>query len=85
MTEPSISTTAQDTLTIADAGSLSLTGTLPNATVGAAYSQSLTATGGTTPYTYSITAGSLAAGLTLSQSGDAAVINRVIVGWATQF
>lgn len=72
---PSISTTAQDTLTIADAGSLSLTGTLPNATVGAAYSQSLTATGGTTPYTYSITAGSLPAGLTLSQSGDAAVIS----------
>jgi len=72
---PTLTTTTQDTITISGAGSLSLTGTLPNATVGAAYSQSLTATGGTTPYTYSITAGSLPPGLSLSQSGNAAVIS----------
>lgn len=72
---PTLTTTAQDTLTISGAGSLSLTGTLPNATQGAVYSQSLTATGGTTPYSYLITAGSLPAGLSLSQSGDSAVIS----------
>jgi prepilin-type N-terminal cleavage/methylation domain-containing protein len=36
------------------------------ARVGAAYSQTLVASGGTTPYTWSISAGSLPAGLTLS-------------------
>jgi len=45
------------------------TTTLPAATIGAAYSQTLTATGGTTPYTWSVTSGTLASGLTLSTSG----------------
>jgi hypothetical protein len=39
--------------------------TLPGATVGTAYAQSFTATGGRAPYTYAVTAGSLPAGLTL--------------------
>jgi hypothetical protein len=43
--------------------------TLPAATVGAAYSQTITADGGTSPYTYSVTTGSLPAGLTLSSAG----------------
>jgi len=43
--------------------------TLPNATVGVAYSQTLTATGGTSPYTWSIASGTLPAGLTLNSSG----------------
>jgi hypothetical protein len=42
------------------------TTSLPGATVGAAYSQSLSATGGTLPYTWAISAGSLPAGLSLS-------------------
>jgi hypothetical protein len=45
------------------------TGSLSNGTVGTAYSQTLTATGGTTPYTWSISSGSLPAGLSLSSSG----------------
>jgi len=45
------------------------TTTLSGATVGAAYSQTLAATGGTTPYKWSISAGSLPAGLTLSSTG----------------
>lgn len=45
-----------------------LSGTLPNPTNGVAYSQSLTLTGGQTPVTYSISAGSLPAGLTLNTS-----------------
>ena len=44
--------------------------TLPSAQVGVAYSQTITASGGTSPYhNFSVTAGSLPAGLTLSSSG----------------
>lgn len=43
--------------------------TLGGATVGAAYSQSFSATGGTAPYTFSLSAGALPAGLTLSSTG----------------
>ncbi|WP_167468688.1 putative Ig domain-containing protein [Janthinobacterium lividum] len=39
------------------------------ATVGTAYSQTLTAAGGTSPYTYTISAGALPAGLSLSSGG----------------
>ena len=42
---------------------------LPGATVGTAYSQTLQATGGVSPYTWSISAGSLPAGLTLATTG----------------
>lgn len=44
-------------------------GALPNATAEAPYSHAFNASGGTTPYTYSLTAGSLPAGLALSSSG----------------
>ncbi len=43
--------------------------TLPAATVAAAYNQTITASGGTSPYSYAITAGTLPAGLTLSSGG----------------
>ncbi|MBU6199763.1 MAG: putative Ig domain-containing protein, partial [Xanthomonadaceae bacterium] len=43
--------------------------TLPAATVGIAYSQTITASGGTSPYTYAVTVGTLPAGLTLSSAG----------------
>jgi hypothetical protein len=43
--------------------------TLPGATTGTRYSQKLSAHGGTTPYTYRISAGSLPAGLTLALDG----------------
>ena len=42
---------------------------LPAGEVGALYSQTLGASGGTTPYTWSITGGSLPAGLSLNTSG----------------
>jgi hypothetical protein len=45
------------------------TTSLPGGTVGSAYSQTLTASGGTTPYTWSITVGALPAGLSLSTAG----------------
>jgi hypothetical protein len=43
--------------------------TLPHATAGVAYSQTLTANGGSGPYTFVLTAGALPAGFTLSSSG----------------
>jgi hypothetical protein len=44
-------------------------GALPNATQGAVYSQSLTATGGTGSYTWAVTNGNLPGGLSLSVDG----------------
>ncbi len=43
---------------------------LPSATVGAAYRQTITANGGTSPYTFAVTSGSLPAGLALSSGGS---------------
>jgi hypothetical protein len=51
------------------AAALSITTTsLPNGTVGVAYSATLAATGGTTPYSWSVSAGSLPAGLSLNST-----------------
>jgi len=46
-----------------------VTVSLNAATVGSAYSQTLSATGGSTPYTWSVASGSLPAGLNLSAAG----------------
>jgi type VI secretion system secreted protein VgrG len=43
--------------------------TLPNATVGVAYIQTLTGSGGTAPYSFAVTGGALPPGLTLASSG----------------
>jgi len=43
--------------------------TLPSGTANSGYSQNLEASGGTSPYTWSITSGSLPAGLTLASTG----------------
>jgi hypothetical protein len=51
---------------------------LPNSTAGVAYSQSLTATGGTPTYSFSIASGSLPLGLSLSSTG-------LLSGTTTQF
>jgi len=57
---------------IVNAAPLSITTTsLPNGTVGASYSQTLAATGGITPYSWSVTSGSLPAGLSLTASTGA--------------
>ncbi len=45
------------------------TASLPDGQASVAYSQTLTASGGATPYTWAITSGSLPAGLSLSSSG----------------
>src|SRR6185503_1549032 len=45
------------------------TSSLPGGTVGTAYSQSLAASGGTPPYSWSLASGTLPAGLSLSTAG----------------
>ncbi len=55
-------TVSAPTLTVAPA-------TLPNPALGTAYSQPLTASNGTAPYTYAVTSGALPAGLSLSSAG----------------
>ena len=68
-TGPFSATSGTLTLTV-NAPTIALTpSTLTNPVVGAAYSQNITASGGTAPYTYAITAGALPAGLSLSSTG----------------
>lgn len=57
------------TLTIIAALSISTTSPLPTGEIGVPYSQTLAAAGGTPPYTWTLTAGALPQGLTLSTSG----------------
>src|SRR5262249_22155489 len=58
------------TLVIGNCPAITITpSTLPSGTVGTAYNQTLTATGGTPNYSFSLSAGALPAGLTLSATG----------------
>ena len=62
--------TATATLSITIGAGLSITTTsLPGGVQGTAYSASVAATGGISPYTFSITTGSLPSGLTMSSGG----------------
>jgi subtilisin family serine protease len=57
-------------VTISPAATLTITTTsLPNGTVGQAYWQSVTASGGTPPYSWSVSSGTLPPGLDLSPTG----------------
>jgi hypothetical protein len=68
-TDPNgVTATLNTTITVV--GPLTLTTpTLQSATVGSSYSDNLGANGGTPPYSYSLAAGSLPAGITLSTAG----------------
>jgi hypothetical protein len=65
---PAQTATANLSLTIAPAVLVITTSSLPNGQAGVAYSQTLTATGGTGAYTWQLTAGTLPTGLTLTAS-----------------
>jgi hypothetical protein len=68
---PPQSTAATFTLTVT-ASTFSITTTaLPNGVVGVPYAQTLAAAGGTTPYTWQLTAGTLPAGLNLNSATGA--------------
>jgi len=55
---------------VIDAPTITVTPTtLPNPTIGIAYNQNLTASGGTAPHSFAITSGALPAGMTLSAAG----------------
>ena len=56
-------------LTVAAPSVIIAPATLPNPTVGAAYSRTVTASGGTAPYTFAVTAGATPSGLSLSPAG----------------
>jgi hypothetical protein len=61
----------QLSITISAAALSIATASLPDGTVDTAYSQTLAASGGTPPYTWSVTVGTLPAGLTLNTSTGA--------------
>ncbi|MGM3276815.1 putative Ig domain-containing protein [Ralstonia sp. 24A2] len=63
-----ITATQSYTVTIATAPSIS-TASLGNGEVGLAYSQTISASGGTTPYTFTVSSGTLPTGLNLSSGG----------------
>src|SRR5262249_50064121 len=65
---PSVSNTKALSITIASATLTITTASLSNGQQGVAYSQTLAATGGATPYTWSITVGTLPAGLAINAS-----------------
>jgi Putative Ig domain len=68
---PALTQSASLTLTISPASLVITTSSLPNGQVGAAYTATLMATGGTTPYTWSLTSGTLPTGLSLNASSGA--------------
>ena len=73
VTATSVSDTSKNaalTIKVNPAPSITTT-SLPNGTAGQSYSQSIQATGGTTPYAWSVTTGSLPNGLSLSASTGA--------------
>ena len=68
---PAASQSVNLTLTISSAALVITTSSLTNGHVGSAYSTTLAAIGGTTPYTWSLTSGTLPAGLTLNATSGA--------------
>jgi hypothetical protein len=70
VTDAAARTTTQALTLVVNPPALVITTTsLPAGTAGTAYSQALAATGGTTPYSWTVAAGTLPAGLTLSSAG----------------
>jgi uncharacterized protein YhjY with autotransporter beta-barrel domain len=63
------STSTSYTLSLTPATPVITTGSLPNATVGASYNQTIAASGGNAPYTFSLAAGNWPPGLSLSSGG----------------
>lgn len=71
LTDSQNNTTTANLSIVVSAGVVISPSTLAGGVVGAAYSQTLTATGGTAPYTWSVAAGTLPGGLTLNAATGA--------------
>ena len=69
MTDANNQTATEPTSITVSAGVSTTFAAPPGAVVGTAYTDTLTATGGTTPYTWSVNAGSLPPGITLTSAG----------------
>jgi hypothetical protein len=67
----SVTATKAFAITIASALTMATAPTLPGGAIGTAYAQTLIAVGGTAPYTWNITAGSLPTGLSLNAATGA--------------
>lgn len=67
--DASDNTPIEVTVTIVQANPTVTTTSLPNASIATAYSQTLAASGGTAPYTWSLSGGALPAGITVSTAG----------------
>ena len=83
---PAQSKSVNLSLTISSAAPPTLaitTSSLPNGQVGTSYSLTLVATGGTTPYSWSLTSGTLPAGLTLNASTGAIAGTPTVAASAT--
>lgn len=78
VTDGSDSTTKQFTIAIANGLTIATT-FLPQGTVGVAYSASLSAIGGSTPYSWSLFNGSLPPGLSLASNGEISGIPLVTI------
>jgi len=63
---PALTATKQLSITVNPAPLAIVTATLPNGTLQSTYNSTLQASGGTTPYTWSVTVGALPTGLTLN-------------------
>ena len=72
--------TAALSISVAAATLSVTTSSLPSGTVGSSYSQTLVATGGTSPYTWAVTSGSLPGGVSLTSG-----IISGIPSWATSY
>ena len=64
-----VAATKHFSITVVAGLSITTPATLPNASVNVSYAQTLAAAGGTLPYTWTLTAGALPKGLTLSAAG----------------
>jgi hypothetical protein len=69
VTDANNQTAMESTSITVSAGVSTTFGAPPGAVAGTAYTDTLTATGGTTPYTWSVNAGSLPPGITLTAAG----------------
>jgi hypothetical protein len=72
--------TGLQTFTVNIASGLTLVGSLNNGTVGTAYNQTATATGGLPPYKWSLTSGKLPTGLTLNASSGVLAGTPTVAG-----